>query len=210
MLGGLLAALAHATLHRRELARSAACRGSASAVDCGACCGKRDARSALPRRAVLAQVGGRVQPKRGRSRRRQGGQEGCARSRRRSTNQAGAGREAARTTLGAASASSEGRRRKLVAQVAQQNRAPLIQQFTNQARPLLRAELIFARNVCHLNREELRKVNQDAQQMLDEVVTKLVDAQFQPRARQCQVTGRTAPSTISMPSSFFWTAWSRS
>jgi hypothetical protein len=63
----------------------------------------------------------------------------------------------------------------------QPNRAPLIQQFTNQARPLLRAELIFARNVCHLNREELRKVNHDAQQMLDEVVTKLVDAQFQPR-----------------------------
>ena len=64
---------------------------------------------------------------------------------------------------------------------AQPNRAPLIQQFTNQARPLLRAELIFARHVCHLNREELRKLNDDAQKMLDEVVTKLVDAQFQPR-----------------------------
>ena len=50
------------------------------------------------------------------------------------------------------------------------NRAPLIQQFTKQARPLLRAELIFARNVCQLNREELRKVNEDAQKMLDEVV----------------------------------------
>ena len=48
------------------------------------------------------------------------------------------------------------------AQPAQANRAPLTQQFTNQARPLLRAELIFARNVCQLNREELRKVNRDA------------------------------------------------
>ena len=70
---------------------------------------------------------------------------------------------------------------KLVDRGGQQNRAPLVQQFTNQARPLLRAELIFARNVCHLNREEFRKVNQDAQQMLGEVVAKLVDAQFQPR-----------------------------
>jgi hypothetical protein len=71
--------------------------------------------------------------------------------------------------------------KKAVNRGVQQNRAPLIQQFTNQARPLLRAELIFARNVCHLKRDELRKVNQNAQQMLDEVVTKLVDAQFQPR-----------------------------
>jgi hypothetical protein len=73
-------------------------------------------------------------------------------------------------------------------QPGQANRAPLIQQFTNQARPLLRAELIFARNVCQLNREELRKVNRDAQEMLDQVVAKLVDAQFQPRAR-IQVKG---------------------
>lgn len=70
---------------------------------------------------------------------------------------------------------------KAVRQPGQPNRAPLIQQFTNQSRPLLRAELIFARNVCHLNREELRKVNRAAQAMLDEVVAKLVDAQVQPR-----------------------------
>jgi hypothetical protein len=68
-------------------------------------------------------------------------------------------------------------------QPAQANRAPLIQQFTNQARPLLRAELLFARHVCQLSRDELRKVNRAAQEMLDEVVAKLVDAQFQPRAR---------------------------
>ena len=97
----------------------------------------------------------------------------------------------------------------MVKRVAQPNRAPLIQQFTNQARPLLRAELIFARNVCHLNRDELRKVNQDAQQMLDEVVTKLVDAQFQPRVQG--PGARDAPSSaISMPSSFFRTGWSPS
>jgi hypothetical protein len=79
--------------------------------------------------------------------------------------------------------------KKAINRVGQQNRAPLIQQFTNQARPLLRAELVFARNVCQLKRDELRKVNQDAQQMLDEMVSKLVDAQFQPR-RPVQAKGR--------------------
>ncbi len=65
----------------------------------------------------------------------------------------------------------------------QPNRAPMVQQFANQARPLLRAEIMFARTACQLNQEELRRVNQDAQKMLDDVVTKLVDAQFQPRPR---------------------------
>ncbi len=84
---------------------------------------------------------------------------------------------------------------KAVVQPAQANRAPLVQQFTNQARPLLRAELLFARNVCQLNREELRKINRAAQEMLDEVVGKLVEAQFQPRARMVVVQGR-MPHTL--------------
>ena len=82
------------------------------------------------------------------------------------------------------------------AQPAQANRAPLIQQFTNQASPLLRAELLFARNVCQLNREELRKINREAQEMLDEVVAKLVDAQFQPRARLVVQPGGKMPQTL--------------
>jgi hypothetical protein len=77
---------------------------------------------------------------------------------------------------------------KAALQPGQANRAPLVQQFTNQGRPMLRAELIFARNVCQLNREELIKLNRDAQKMLSEVVEKLVDSQFQPRAR-VQVKG---------------------
>ena len=43
--------------------------------------------------------------------------------------------------------------------------------------------------------------------MLDEVVAKLVDAQFQPRARVVGAKGR-MPTAVSMPSSFFRTAWS--
>jgi hypothetical protein len=81
-----------------------------------------------------------------------------------------------------------------VRQPVQPNRAPLIQQFTSQALPLLRAELVFARNVCHLNRDELRKLNREAQKMLDEVVVKLVDAQAQPRVR-VQSGGR-APNNL--------------
>jgi hypothetical protein len=83
-----------------------------------------------------------------------------------------------------------------VIQPAQPNRAPLVQQLTNQARPLLRAELIFARNVCQLNRDELRKINRAAQEMLDEVVAKLVDAQFQPRARVVVGQGQVHPHSL--------------
>jgi hypothetical protein len=81
-------------------------------------------------------------------------------------------------------------RRGVVQKAAQPNRAPLIQQFTQQARPLLRAEIIFARNVCHLNQDELRKVNAEAQKMLEEVIAKLVEAQAQPRVRVVQGQGR--------------------
>jgi len=87
--------------------------------------------------------------------------------------------------------------KRAVVRNVQQNRAPLIQQFTTQARPLLRAELIFARNVCHLNREELRKVNQDAQKMLDEIIAQLVDAQFQPRVPLAQLKAKAQKRPVS-------------
>jgi hypothetical protein len=70
-----------------------------------------------------------------------------------------------------------------VAKVAPGNREPLVQQFTTQGRPSVRAELIFVRKVCQLKTEELRKIKSDADLVLTEVVTKLVDAQLTPRAR---------------------------
>jgi hypothetical protein len=57
----------------------------------------------------------------------------------------------------------------------------MVQQFTIQARPAVRAELIFVRNVCHLNRDELRQISRDADAVLKDVVNKMVDAQLQPR-----------------------------
>ena len=64
---------------------------------------------------------------------------------------------------------------------AQPNREPLIQQFTIQARPMVRAELIFVRNICKLDRQKFRQINRDADQTLDEVVNIMVDAQLRPR-----------------------------
>jgi len=61
------------------------------------------------------------------------------------------------------------------------NRDNLIQQWTTQARPLVRAELIFVRNICKLDREKFRQINRDADRVLQEVVTKMADGQLQPR-----------------------------
>jgi len=65
--------------------------------------------------------------------------------------------------------------------INQANRAPMIQQNRAQVRPAVRAELILVLRVCQLNTEELRRINRDAQQVVSDVVTKVVDAQLQPR-----------------------------
>ncbi len=70
---------------------------------------------------------------------------------------------------------------KAIRVVNQNNRAPMIQQCKNQARPAVRGELILVRRVCQLSTEEFRRINRDAQQVVDEVVSKVVDAQLQPR-----------------------------
>jgi len=62
------------------------------------------------------------------------------------------------------------------------NRDNLIQQWTTQGRPMVRAELIFVRNICKLDRDQFRQINRDAGEVLKDVVTKMVDGQLQPRA----------------------------
>jgi hypothetical protein len=80
------------------------------------------------------------------------------------------------------------------------NRANLVQQFTTQGKPAIRAELILVRRVCRLNAEALRKLKTDADAALSEVVAKLVDAQVPPRVRFVQnrqaVAGGIAPPTL--------------
>ena len=56
-----------------------------------------------------------------------------------------------------------------------------------QARPLVRAELIFVRKICELDVEHFRRINQDVEAEFKEVAKKLVEAQQQGRVR---VVGR--------------------
>jgi len=79
----------------------------------------------------------------------------------------------------------------MFAVAGQPNRDPLIQQVTTQARPMVRAELIFVRNICKLDRESFRQINRDADQVLKEVVNTMVDAQIRPR-----VIVRAAPAPV--------------
>ena len=60
-----------------------------------------------------------------------------------------------------------------------------------QARPLVRAELIFVRKICSLDMEHFRRINQDVEAEFKEVAKKLVEAQQQGRVR---VVGRVQTS----------------
>jgi len=79
------------------------------------------------------------------------------------------------------------------------NRNNLIQQWTTQARPLVRAELIFARNICKLDQETFRRINRDAGEVLHEVVAKMVDGQLQPRAMVRAAPGPVGPGRGAPP-----------
>ena len=63
----------------------------------------------------------------------------------------------------------------------------MVQQYMRQARPLVRAELIFVRKICELDVEHFRRINQDVEAEFKEVAKKLVEAQQQGRVR---VAGR--------------------
>lgn len=59
----------------------------------------------------------------------------------------------------------------------------LVQQYMRQARPLVRAELIFVRKVCELSVEQFRRIHQDTESAFKDVITKFVEAQQQRRVR---------------------------
>ena len=58
-----------------------------------------------------------------------------------------------------------------------------VQQYLRQARPIVRAELIFVRKVCELDMELFRRVNRDAEAAFKDVAKSFVEAQQQGRAR---------------------------
>jgi hypothetical protein len=59
----------------------------------------------------------------------------------------------------------------------------LVQQHMRQARPLVRAELIFVRKVCALDMEQFRRIHQDTEAAFKDAITKIVGAQQQARVR---------------------------
>jgi hypothetical protein len=58
-----------------------------------------------------------------------------------------------------------------------------VQQYMRQARPIVRAELIFARKICELDVEHFRRINQDAETAFKGAAKAFVEAQQQGRAR---------------------------
>jgi hypothetical protein len=61
---------------------------------------------------------------------------------------------------------------------------PMIQQFTQQGRPLVRAEILFVRKVCEPNIDQLRAINREATAVLKEVVTRMAEDRGRIMVRQ--------------------------
>jgi hypothetical protein len=53
----------------------------------------------------------------------------------------------------------------------------LVQQYMRQARPIVRAELIFVRKVCELDMERFRRINHDVEAEFQDLARKFVEAQ---------------------------------
>jgi hypothetical protein len=56
-----------------------------------------------------------------------------------------------------------------------------IRQYMNMGRPYVRAELIFVRHLCPMSQELLRQLSREAELVLTDVVTKMIDAVQQSR-----------------------------
>ena len=70
----------------------------------------------------------------------------------------------------------------------------LVQQYMRQARPLVRAELIFVRKVCSLELEQFRWIHQDIETAFKDAITKIVEGQQQGRVRAAGPIQRTPAS----------------
>jgi hypothetical protein len=59
------------------------------------------------------------------------------------------------------------------------NMNPMIQQFAQQGRPIVRGELLFVRHVCSLPAEQLRAISRETDLALNDVAKKMLDGQQQ-------------------------------
>jgi hypothetical protein len=67
--------------------------------------------------------------------------------------------------------------RKQAVVLANANMNPMIQQFAQQGRPIVQAELLFVRHICDLKPEQLRPISRETDQVLQDVAKKMVDDQ---------------------------------
>jgi hypothetical protein len=72
-------------------------------------------------------------------------------------------------------------KRMVVVDAAAANLGPMIDQFSRQGRPWVRAEVLFVRKTCLPSTEQLRTISHEADDALKAVVTQLAEAQQRPR-----------------------------
>ena len=100
-----------------------------------------------------------------------------------------------------AQADNEKMRAQILAQQAKlarpANLENMVQQYMRQARPLVRAELIFVRKICDLDMEHFQRINQDVEAEFKEVVKKVVEARQQGQ-RRVQFAGGVEPAQQSL------------
>jgi hypothetical protein len=65
--------------------------------------------------------------------------------------------------------------------VLDRQRENVIARYKTMGRPFLRAELIFVRHVCGIGQEQFRQLSRDAELVLTNVVTKMVDDLLHPK-----------------------------
>jgi len=83
--------------------------------------------------------------------------------------------------------------RKQAVVFANANMNPMIQQWTQQGRPIVRAELLFVRHICNLTPEQLRPISRETDQTLKDVAKKMVDDQQNGRLIRMRGQANTTP-----------------
>jgi hypothetical protein len=63
------------------------------------------------------------------------------------------------------------------------NLAPLIQQYTQQGRPMARAEVLFVRAICKLEPAKVKEIAKEAETTLKDVAKNIAEAQHNPQVR---------------------------
>jgi hypothetical protein len=80
----------------------------------------------------------------------------------------------------------------------EEGRDDLIRQWTADAWPIVRGELVFVRNVCQLDQQQFRQINRDSCELLKQTVLGIVDGQRQRASASHTVKARRVSSDGAM------------